>query len=140
MLKKLFQRHLIALQPGQPAYFEKACSMPLLCLCLLLFPQFVDKQLHSFRLGIRKRVLAAKVKIIPEPLFILCVAGIRNRPFFEDGLIERQYIIRDKKHYDVERKAVQYAKWNIIQLRKYNQKRQLRQLEFIFFLELFVKY
>ncbi len=74
------------------------CSMPLLCLCLLLFPQFVDKQLHLFRLGSRKRVLAAKVKIIPEPLFILRVAGIRNRPFFEDGLIERQYIIRDKKH------------------------------------------
>lgn len=28
----------------------------------------------------------------------MTVAGIRNRPFFEDGLIERQYIIRDKKH------------------------------------------
>ena len=32
----------------------------------------------------------------------------------------------------VEQKTVQYVKWNVIQLRHYNQNRQLHQLEFIF--------
>ena len=62
------------------------------------------KQLHTFRLGIRKRVLAAKVKIIPASLFILRVAGIRNRLLVEDILILRQNVIRDNKHVMLNRK------------------------------------
>lgn len=74
------------------------CGMLLLFRSLLHFPQSVDKHLHAFRLVIRKRVLATKVTIIPEPLFMLRVAGIRNRPLLEDCRIVHQYIIRDKKH------------------------------------------
>ena len=65
------------------------CGLLLLFCCLLLLAQFVDKQLHTLRVEIRKRIFAAKIQIVPEPLFIILVAGLWDSPFSQDGLIKR---------------------------------------------------
>ena len=62
---------------------------------LILFPQFFDEQPHMFRSGIRKRIFAAEIEIIPEPLPIIGVARNGNRPQFKDGFIGRCNIGRD---------------------------------------------
>ena len=39
--------------------------------------------LHVFRLGIRQRIFAAEIKVIPEPLLIIGVESNGNRPLFK---------------------------------------------------------
>jgi len=65
---------------------------------LVLFPQLFYGQPYPFGPGIRRLILAAIIKIIPEPLPILREAGCGNRPFFQGGVILGQYIIPDNDH------------------------------------------
>ena len=68
---------------------ERQCmrSLFLLFLDLSLFPQLSDEQTHLFRPGIRIRVFAAEVEIIPQPLPVIGLARDRNFPFLKNGII-----------------------------------------------------
>lgn len=52
---------------------------------LSLFPQFLDKHAHMLRLGSRKRIFAAEVKVIPQPLPVIRVTRDRDRPLLKNG-------------------------------------------------------
>jgi len=62
-------------------------SLLLLLSCLFLFPQFTYEKPYPFGSGIGKRMLIAKIQIVPDPFLIIRMTRRRNGPFDENGLI-----------------------------------------------------